>query len=162
MLLLVSGFMMPVLLVFGIYHLMTWFNVMNVNARSFWKKVGLTSAIAHVILAAGFFAFSYLDYSLNQKTTFVGIGFDGYLFNRSEFWRLMKIFDTAAMFSLLAIVSILDELALNPPFMVALAFTVTQIVGLLQWYFVGGAIGLIIERFWSGLKSAEDVVDDWF
>jgi hypothetical protein len=162
MFLMIAGFLMPVLLVFGLYHLMTWFNVINVTRRAFWKRVGLASAISHIILTIGFFAFSYLDYAMNQNTTLVGIGFDGYIFNRSEFWRLIMIFDTAAMLVLLAIVSILDKLALNPPFMVAIAFLITLVIGTVQWYFVGGAIGLLLERFWSGLKTGDDVDEEWF
>src|SRR5215470_9575732 len=97
MFLLFAGIMMPVLLVFGVYHLLTWFNVAGINRRTFWKRVGLASAISHIILVAGFFAFSYFDYSANKDTMFLGLGFDRYLFDRSEFWRLTAIFDTAPM-----------------------------------------------------------------
>src|ERR1044072_106946 len=87
MLLMIAGFLMPVLLVFGLYHLLTWFDVMKINRRPFGKRIGLTSAISHILLAAGFFIFSYADYLANLSTTFEGLGFDGYLFYRSEFWR---------------------------------------------------------------------------
>ncbi len=150
---------MPVLLVFGVYHLLTWFNVWGINRRTFWKRVGIASAISHAILVLGFFAFSYFDYSTNRNTTFVGLGFDRYLFDRSEFWRLTTLFDTAPMLTLLGIAALLDRLGLNPP-LVAVAIITTVIVGTLQWYFVGGVIGLALERFWSGLKT-DDPDEDW-
>ncbi len=151
---------MPVLLVFGVYHLLTWFNAGGINGRTFWKRVGLASAISHGILAGGFFLFSYLDYSSGRNTIFVGLGFDQYLFDRSEFWRLTTLFDTTAMLALLGVAAILDKLNMNPP-LVAMAVAVTVIVGTVQWFFVGGAVGLLLERFWSGLKTGEDPDEDW-
>jgi len=160
MFLLFAGIMMPVLLVFGVYHLMTWFNIAGINRRSFWRRVGWASVVSHAVLAGGFFAFSYYDYLANRGTAFIGLGFDRYLFDRSEFWRLMTLFDTAPMLALLATAALLDRMGWNPP-LVATAVTVTIIVGSLQWYFVGGGIGLLLERFWSGLKTGEDPDEDW-
>jgi hypothetical protein len=34
-------------------------------------------------------------------------------------------------------------------------------VGSLQWYFVGGGVGAVLERFWSGLKTGDDEDQDW-
>jgi hypothetical protein len=34
-------------------------------------------------------------------------------------------------------------------------------VGSVQWYFVGGGIGLLLERFWTGLKTGDDE-GEWF
>src|SRR3954451_7722328 len=115
MALMIAGFMMPILLVFGLYHLLTWFDVMKINRRPFWKRIGLTSAISHVLLAVGFFVFSYVDYRANLSTTLTGLGFDGYLFYRSEFWSVITIFDTAPMLALLGVFAVLDKLGLNPP-----------------------------------------------
>jgi len=162
MFLLLAGFLMPVLLVFGLYHLLTWFDILDINRWAFWKRVGMASVIAHVLLASGFFVFSYVDYDTNQSTTFAGLGFDQYLFNRSEFWRLMTIFDTASMLGVLGFAAILDRLNINPGGLVALTIAVTLVIGTVQWYFVGGIAGLLLERFWSGLKSPEDEPEEWF
>ena len=51
------GLPLPLILVFGLYHLMTWFNILNINSRVYWKRVALVSAIAHVLLSTGFFVF---------------------------------------------------------------------------------------------------------
>ncbi len=161
MFLLLAGFLMPALLVFGLFHLLTWVNLFGVNGKEFWRRVGLTSALSHIILACGFFAFSYVDYSMNLKTTLAGTGFDGFLFDQSEFWRLMAIFDTAPMLALLGLFAVLDRLSVDAPAPVAVSLAVTLAVGTVQWYFVGGGIGLLLERFWSGLKSDEDVDEDW-
>jgi hypothetical protein len=160
MFLLFAGIMMPVLLIFGVYHLITWFNMAGINRRTFWRRVGWASVVSHAVLVCGFFAFSYYDYLANRNTAFVGMGFDRYLFDRSEFWRLMTLFDTAPMLTLLATAALLDKIGWNPP-LVATAIMVTVIVGTLQWYFVGGGIGLLLERFWSGLKTGEDPDEDW-
>jgi hypothetical protein len=162
MFLMLSGLLMPILLVFGLYHLLTWFNILRINRRAFWKRVGIASAISHLILVLGFFIFSYVDYRLNQTTTFVGLGFDAYLFNRSEFWRLIAIFDTASMLALLGVAAALDKLRWNPGGMVPLAMVVTFLVGTLQWYLVGGVIGVLVERFWTGLKTAQQDDEEWF
>jgi hypothetical protein len=45
----------PLLLVFGLYHLFTWFNIFRINERAYWRRVGLTSAISHFLLATGFY-----------------------------------------------------------------------------------------------------------
>jgi hypothetical protein len=162
MFLILAGVMMPVLLVFGLYHLLTWFNVGNINGKVFWKRVGLTSAISHLILASGFFVFSYVDYNANQATTLAGVAFDNYLFNGSQFWELMLFFDTVPMLVLLAAFTALDRAGMNPSNLVAVSIAVTLIVGTIQWYYMGGGIGLLLERFWTGLKSGEETDEDWF
>ena len=35
------------------------------------------------------------------------------------------------------------------------------VVGTVQWYFVGGAIGAILEKIWGGLKTGEEG-EEWF
>lgn len=156
-----ASLLIPGLLVFGLFHLLTWLNVRNLNSLTFRKRVSVTSALSHIILAVGFFAFSYADYLINQRTTLAGVGFDGYLFNQSPFWRLAQIFDTAPMLALLGVVYLLDKLGIDLPIMVALAFVIMLSVGTIQWYIVGGGIGLLLERFWSGLKTADDEDEDW-
>ena len=50
------GLPLPLILVFGMYHLMTWFNILRINSLVYWKRVAVVSAIAHVLLY-GFFHF---------------------------------------------------------------------------------------------------------
>ncbi len=45
---------------------------------------------------------------------------------------------------------------------VAIAVATTLLVGTIQWYLLGGVVGLLLERFWSGLKTAQDRQGDWF
>ena len=33
-----GSFLLPLLFVFGVYHLLTWFNVFRINKRVFWKR----------------------------------------------------------------------------------------------------------------------------
>ena len=152
MLFTLATFLLPPLLVFGVYHLLTWFNVLRINERVFWKRLAIASAVSHTVLASGFFVFSYVDAA--------GADFAAYLFNRSGFWRLMAIFDTALMLALIGLFTVLDRSGVNPPGLVTMTLAVTYVVGTLQWYFVGGGLGALLERFFEGLKTP-DPEDDW-
>jgi hypothetical protein len=153
MLLTLASFLLPPLFVFGIYHLLTWFNVARINERVFWKRVAIASAVCHVLLASGFFAFSYLD----ARDTNFGV----YLFNRSNFWKLMTIFDTAAMLVVIGLFTAFDRAGMNPPGLVGMTFGITYIVGTVQWFLIGGGIGALLERFFEGLKTPEPEDDEW-
>jgi hypothetical protein len=153
MLLTLASFLLPPLLVFGIYHLLTWFNVARINERVFWKRVAIASAVCHVLLASGFFAFSYLD----ARDTNFGV----YLFNRSNFWKLMTIFDTAAMLVVIGLFTAFDRAGMNPPGLVGMTLGITYIVGTVQWFLIGGGIGALLERFFEGLKTPEPEDDEW-
>ena len=148
-----ASFLLPPLFVFGVYHLLTWFNVFEINRRVFWKRVAITSGISHVLLASGFFAFSYFDAK--------DLNFGVYLFNGSSFWRLITVFDTAPMLVIVLVFSLLDRAGLNPPGLVAMALVITYVIGTLQWFFVGGALGALLEKFFEGLKTPEPEEEDW-
>ena len=114
----------------------------------------MTSAISHVLLASGFFVFTYLDAG-------GAIPFDAYLFNRSDFWKLMTIFDTAPMLVIIGLFSALDRASMNPPGLIAVTIVITYTVGTLQWFLVGGGIGALLERFFEGLKTPDPEDEDW-
>src|SRR5438093_10372189 len=119
MLLTLASFLLPPLFVFGVYHLLTWFNVFRINERVFWKRVAITSAICHVLLVSGFFAFSYIDAG---NTSAFGI----YLFNRSNFWSLMPIFDTAPMLVIIGVLAGLGRAGVHPLVLGAIAVAMTD------------------------------------
>jgi len=153
MLFTLGSFLLPPLFVFGVYHLLTWANVFRINGRVFWQRVAMTSAICHLLLVTGFFLFCYFDAA---DATF-GV----YLFNRSNFWNLMKIFDTAPTIVLVVLFSALDRAGMNPPGLVAITIAITYIAGTLQWFFVGGGIGALLERFFEGLKTPDPEDEEW-
>jgi hypothetical protein len=161
MLYVIATLLMPILLVFGIYHLLTWFNVWDINRRPYWKRVAIASAISHVLLVSGFFLFSYLDYQQNRRISGTGLNFDSYLFDGSEFWRLTMIFDTAPMLVLVSLFSLMDRWRVNVSGLMLVTVAVIYVVGSLQWYFIGGGIGAVLERFWSGLKTGDEEDEDW-
>src|SRR5688572_29583607 len=103
------SFVLPPLLVFGIYHLLTWFNAFRINQRSYWTRVALASALSHTLLVTGFFLFSYFDYQASRQFGAFGLSYGEFLFNRSEFWRLITIFDTVAMVCILGLFSMFDR-----------------------------------------------------
>jgi hypothetical protein len=41
------------------------------------------------------------------------------------------------------------------------AMSMTYIVGTLQWYYVGGAVGAIVQKVWDGLKTGDEG-EEWF
>jgi hypothetical protein len=149
-----ASFLLPPLFVFGVYHLLTWFNVLAINRRVFWKRVALASAVSHVLLASGFFIFTYLDAP-------DAASFAVHLFDRSSFWKLLTIFDTAPMLIILGLFSVLDRAGMNPPGLLAITIALTYLIGTLQWFCVGGAIGALLERFFEGLKTPEPEPEEW-
>ena len=154
MLLTLAAFLLPPLFVFGVYHLLTWFNVLYINKRVYWKRLALASAMSHFFLLTGFLVFWWFVAG--------GAPFGPFLFNNSEFTRLMRIFDTAAMLAILALFSAMARAELNPPGILLLALAVTYIVGTIQWFLIGGGIGALLERFWSGLKTPDEPDEEWF
>src|SRR5436309_4643960 len=156
-----ASFLMPPLLVFGVYHLLTWFNTFGINGRAYWRRVALASGISHFLLVTGFLAFSYLDLRNHVRLEGTDTAFGPFLFNTSDFWRLVTIFDTAPMLAILALFSVFDRMGINPPGLVVLTFTVIYVVGTLQWFWVGGGIGALLERFWEGLKTEDEEDEDW-
>lgn len=154
MLLTLGSFLLAPLFVFGVYHLLTWFNVFRINSRVFWKRVAITSAVCHVLLVSGFFIFARFD----AGDAVFGV----YLFNRSNFWKLISIFDTTSMLVLVTLFSFLDRAGINPPGLVAWTIVITYVVGTLQWFLVGGGIGALLERFFEGLRTPDPEDEDWF
>jgi hypothetical protein len=153
---------LPLLLVFGLYHLLTWFNMFHINERDYWKRVALASALAHFVLATGFFIFSYYDYDANRQLGGLGSSYGAFLFDRSDFWRLIALCDTLAMACILGLFTLLDRLGIPLPGLVPVTIVITYVVGTVQWYFAGGAAGALLQRFWTGLKTDEDDEDGFY
>src|SRR5262245_8699085 len=128
-----ASFLLAPLFVFGVYHLLTWFNMFRINDRVYWKRIAIASAISHIMLLTGFLVFSWFDAA--------GAPFGPYLLNNSEFTRLLRIFDTAAMIIIVLVFSAMARADVNPPGLVALTLGLTYVVGSLQWFLIGGGIG---------------------
>ena len=153
---------LPLLLVFGLYHLLTWFNVFGINNRVHWKRVAVASVVAHFLLVTGFFVFSYFDYQANRQLAALGLSYGAFLFDRSDFWRLISFFDTLALACIVGLFALLDRFGIAPPAVVTLTIAITYIAGSLQWYLLGGAAGALLQRFWDGLKTGDDEEEGWF
>ncbi len=148
-----ASYLLAPLLVFGLYHLLTWFNLFRINSREVWKRVAIASAASHIVLATGFLVFSYLDAS--------GSEFGPFLFNRSAFWRMAAVFDTGPLLVILGVFALLDRAGISPPGMLFLTLAILYAVGTLQWFLIGGAIGAILDKLWEGLKTPEPDDDQW-
>src|SRR5262245_63864516 len=96
--------LIPLLLVFGLYHLLTWFNVFRINERVYWKRVGLASAISHFLLATGFFVFTWLELQSNRAYVQQGMSYGTYLFQHAVFWLLLAFFVTGQMVGIVGVV----------------------------------------------------------
>jgi hypothetical protein len=162
MLFTLASFLMPPLLVFGVYHLMTWFNVFKINERVYWRRVALASAVSHLLLVTGYIGFSYFDFQAYRRLNPAETAFGPYLFNQSEFVRLMKIFDTLPGLVIQIVFSILNRAGINPPGLVIVTFVITYLFGTLQWFWIGGGIGALLEKFWAGLKTGDEEDEEWF
>jgi hypothetical protein len=148
-----ASFLLAPLFVFGVYHLLTWFNIFRINERVYWKRIAIASAISHILLLTGFLAFSWFDAA--------GAPFGPYLFNNSEFTRLLRVFDTAAMVIILLVFSAMARAQVNPPGLLVLTLGISYVIGSLQWFLIGGGIGALLEKFWSGLKTRDDEDEEW-
>jgi hypothetical protein len=115
--------------------------------------VAMTSAICHVLLASGFVIFSYIDAGRFE--------FGQYLFNESNFWKLMEIFDIVPMLLILLTFAGFARAGINPPGVVAITIAITYLAGTIQWFFVGGAVGALLERFFQGLRTPDPEDQDW-
>jgi len=162
MLFTLASFLMPPLLVFGVYHLMTWFNVFKINERVYWRRVALASAVSHLLLVTGYIVFSYFDFQAYRRLNPAETAFGPYLFNQSEFVRLMKIFDTLPGLVIQIVFSVLNRAGINPPGLVIVTFVITYLFGTLQWFWIGGGIGALLEKFWAGLKTGDEEDEEWF
>jgi hypothetical protein len=149
-----ATFLLPPIFVFGIYHVLTWFDAGGINQRAFWKRLAMASAVSHVLLATGFFVFTYFE--SGDATSF-----GAHLLDQSNFWKLMLYYDTAPMLAIVALFSLLDRAGVNPPGLIAITIAITYLVGTLQWFLIGGALGALGERFFEGLRTP-DPEDEWF
>ena len=132
------------------------------NAQAFWKRVALASAVCHVLLASGFFVFSYLDFQAHVRLEPGDAKFGPYLFDRSDFWRLMTIFDTAPVLVIIIAFSGFDRAGINPPGLLVWTLVLTYAVGTIQWFLIGGGVGALLERFFEGLKTPDPEDEEWF
>ena len=153
------GLPLPMILVFGLYHLMTWFNILRINDLIYWKRVALTSALAHNLLVTGFFVFTYFDFLTNRDLAGYDLGYGAFLFDRSQFWPLMTIFDTLPMAVLAGLFYLLNWIGLALPGLLVLTVVITYVAGTVEWYLVGGGVGALLSRFWTGLKTDDE--EDW-
>lgn len=151
---------LPLTLVFGLYHLFTWFNVFGINRYVFWRRVGMTAAISHFILVTGFFVFSYFELNANRVYVAIGMHYSTFVLQHTEFWRLLLIYDTIPGLGVLGVFSLMARAGMSNS-LLPIALLIIYVVGTLQWYFVIGGLGALIERVWSGLKTGEEG-EQWF
>jgi hypothetical protein len=155
-----TSLLMPILLVFGVYHVMTWFNVAGMNQRPHWRRVAMASLASHLLLVSGFLVFFYIDYRQNTRIA-MEVDFETYIFNGIPFWQILMIFDTLPAFVLLALFYAFDKVSVSPGSLLPATMAIVYVFGSLQWYFVGGGLGAVLERFWSGLKTGDEEDEDW-
>jgi hypothetical protein len=62
---------------------------------------------------------------------------------------------------ILALFAALDRAGVNPPGLVAITIAITFVIGTVQWFFVGGGIGALLERFFEGLRTPDPEDQDW-
>jgi hypothetical protein len=151
--------LIPLLLLFGLYHLFTWFNVFRINERAYWKRIGLTAAISHFVLVTGYLIFAWFDHR-GLVYTLSGLDYSTYLFQHSMFWQLLAVFDTLPLLAILGVLALMTPSVASEQVLVV-AIVLIYTLGTLQWYFVGGGIGAILQKVWEGLKTGEEG-EEWF
>jgi hypothetical protein len=64
------------------------------------------------------------------------------------------------MLGILAVYTVMAHLGVSGG-LLGVALAGTYLIGSLQWYYVGGAVGAVLEKLWGGLKTGEDG-EEWF
>ena len=160
MLYVLALFLLPPIFVFGIYHLALWIDFLGIRRRKFWRRMALASGVSHLLLVAGFFVFFYVDYQATTGLVGGSVSPDAFLFGQSPFWSLMVVLDTLSMLVLLGVFGMMDRLGIALGGSVPMTAGVIFVIGTVQWYWVGGAIGAAWERLWMGLKGADESDED--
>jgi hypothetical protein len=111
-------------------------------------------------LATGFFVFTWFDLQGNRIYAALGMTYARFLLEHSSFWQLLGVFDTVAMLAILAAFSIMDSVRVHGG-VLPVALGMTYVVGTLQWYYIGGGVGAVLQKIWDGLKTGEDG-EEWF
>jgi len=152
-------FLLPPLLVFGLYNLSVWFNILGVARHPFWKRVALVSTASHVLFALGVAVLLYVDFRSTAGMFGGSDSFGAFLMNSTDLWQAVLVFDTVAAVSILGLMAVFSSsgAAIAAP----LVLTTVLVVGSVQWYLVGAFVGWLLDRLWSGLKTQDEDGPDW-
>lgn len=153
--------LLALLLVSGLYSTMMWLDLFGARAWPFWRRVAAASAFGHVILLGGFLAVAYVDFRALSSLA-GGTSFSAFLFNDPSFWRLFLVFDTLAAVTVLGVLGVLDALGAEAGAIFAIFLVAASGLGTLQWSVLGGLAGKGLERLFSGLRTPDDDMPNWF
>jgi hypothetical protein len=64
------------------------------------------------------------------------------------------------MLGLLGVFSLMSP-SVGSEQLLIVAIGMTYVVGTAQWYFLGGAVGAVLQKIWDGLKTGEEG-EEWF
>jgi hypothetical protein len=121
----------------------------------------MASATAHTLMAFGLLIVFFLDYRSMGSLTAPGAGLSTFILGSAEFWQMVVVFDTVAAGVLAALLAGLDYVGLGAGPILPVTVLVVLIVGGAQWYLIGGGVGALVERVWSGLKTQDEDGPDW-
>ena len=148
--------LLPALLIFSLYHLTLWFSFFAIRKMVFWRRISTVSALSHVLFTIGVFAVLYLDFRTAGNLLAADMAFDSFLLNNGQFWQVLLIFDTLAAVTMVGILAILDYAGIGLGPVLPVTVGIVLLLGTFQWYWIGGILGAMFERIWSGLKTQGD------
>jgi hypothetical protein len=151
--------LLPVLLVFGLYHLNVWLSVPGIRDRPFWGQVAAASGEGHVLILVGIVALAGLDYRTQLDLAGPGSSFGVYLLTGTDFSAVMWLLDPLPMAILAVLVSLIPIAA---GVIWAVTLPTLLLAGTLQWMAVGGVLAWAFGRLWGSLRTEGDDLPDWF
>lgn len=148
--------LLPVLLVFGLYHMNVWLGAPGFRGRPFWLQVAVASGEAHLLIVLGLLVLAWLDYRSQISVSGPIPTFGVYLLTGTDFPAAMWVLDPLAMAILLVLIPMIAGIAL------AATLTTLFLAGTLQWMALGGIVAWGFERIWGSLRTEGDDLPDWF
>lgn len=154
-----SLILLPVLLVFGLYHLNVWLNFAGVRAWPFWRQVAAASGEGHILILLGIVALAGLDYRTQLAVSGPGSPFGVYLLTGTDFPAVMWLLDPLPMAILFVMIPLIPAIA---GVVLGVTLSTLLLAGTLQWMAVGGVLAWTFGRIWGSLRTEGDDLPDWF
>jgi hypothetical protein len=150
--------LLPLLLVFAVYHLGVWLRFPGMGGLLFWPRVALAAALTHVLLVAGLVLAVAADYRMTLAYPGAAASLEAYVMANNDLHGVVWFLDPVASLLLAGMWGRVPGVGHS----VLAGVLVILIVGTFQWYVLGALGSAALERIASALRTGGDDLPDWF